>query len=286
MNKSIYIIKFLFFVYLEHGFFITLKFIFSRLGIDVCGNTFVDENKAIFNVVTNHNYETVPTVMVDVGAHHGLCSIPFLKSNWKVIAFEPSRNNFKICQKRLIKWDVDIDKRALSSEEKDDVTFFESSVSSGIAGLMNFDQSHTVSYSVPVTTLSKALLDYDQIEIGYLKIDTEGNDLNVLKGINFDKQTSPQVILVEFEDNKSLKYGYSTDKMIKFLSSKNYQVAISAWNPITQYGRLHSWNNIYHINDVEKVSHTWGNLIAAKSSKVLTSILSEIRSQAQGEVVR
>jgi len=266
-----------------HGALVVLKLLLSKFGFSFRGPTFVDENEAISRVLTTLTSSEVAQVMIDVGAHHGVCSIPFLKAGWRVVPFEPSLANYKICKKRLKRWDVQIDPRALSEKGDSGVAFYESSVSSGISGLTTFDPSHTTTYSVEVTTLESALKNYSIDRIGYLKIDTEGNDLNVLKGLNLDHIDGPMVILAEFEDAKTEKYGYVTTDLISFLKTNDYFVAASLWEPILKYGDLHRWNRVAFDLDSEDFRNAWGNIVAAKSEKVLKEICDEVASQSMKE---
>src|SRR3546814_15144947 len=67
--------------------------------------------------------------------------------------------------------------------------------------------------------------------IDFLKIDVEGFDFFVIKGIDWDGVT-PDVILWEFEDAKTLPLGYSSRDAYSYLVHKGYQVTISEWHPI------------------------------------------------------
>jgi FkbM family methyltransferase len=266
-----------------HGAVVVLKLLLSKFGFLFRGPTFVDENEAIFRVLKTQTASEVAQVMIDVGAHHGVCSIPFLKVGWRVVPFEPSLANYKICEKRLRKYNVEIDPRALGERLEIGVAFFESPVSSGISGLTKFDPSHTSKYSVDVTNLQTALKEHGLDKVGYLKIDTEGNDLNVLKGIDFDHINGPMVILAEFEDTKTKKYGYVTTDLISFLKKNDYFVAASLWEPIIKYGDLHRWDRIAFDLDPEDSRNAWGNIIAAKSEKLLREICDEVAWQSKKE---
>ena len=66
-------------------------------------------------------------------------------------------------------------------------------------------------------------------KIDFLSIDVEGNELNVLKGLNF-KKYKPKVVVLEFID-PSIKefYGHKIEnimssKIYKFMKNRNYKL--------------------------------------------------------------
>ena len=69
---------------------------------------------------------------------------------------------------------------------------------------------------------------FNGIKINFLNIDAEGNDLEVLKGLNF-KRYKPKLICVEMVDifNPSKKV-IKKDKIYKFLIQKKYKLVWSA----------------------------------------------------------
>ena len=79
--------------------------------------------------------------------------------------------------------------------------------------------------------------------IDFLKIDTEGFDYFVLKGVPWDK-LKPRLILCEFEDRKTKRLGYTFNEMANFLLDKGYKVVVSEWYPIEEYGKSHKWRNM------------------------------------------
>lgn len=108
---------------------------------------------------------------------------------------------------------------------------------------------------------SIALKDYIEKEsledIHCLRIDAKAFDLMVLKGFPFDK-IMPEAILCEFENNKTLSLGYSTDDMINLLQEKGYTVYISEWNG-------HSWRGLIKAPATLFSPISWGRLIVFKN---------------------
>lgn len=233
---------------------------------------FKNEVEEIFLVKKYFNSKKHGT-MIDVGACHGSSFLPFIFNNWDVYAFEPDLNNFKYLTNYLTKWNL-TNRVVLSnnavSDQKGELSFYKSKDSIGISSLNNFHHNHEFSHKVKTTTLNKVIEKHQISQVDFLKIDTEGFDYFVLKGLNF-KNISPTFILCEFEDLKTQNQGYSFKDLISFLESKGYRVVISLWHPIVKYGGNHKWDKFTtRIEDVKKES--WGNLLAVEE-KNFSSLL-------------
>ena len=212
-------------------------------------------------------------VMIDVGAHFGGSLLKFAQAGWKVFAFEPDPVN----RKRLLKTCrnfpmVCIDTRAVSNEEKENVPFFRSDVSSGISGLSAFHVSHSQSGHVTLTTLRAVCRDQGINAIDFLKVDTEGFDFFVLQGIPWES-VRPRVIVCEFEDRKTQPLGYDFKNMADYLKSKGYHVLVSEWYPVLQYGTQHTWRR-FEVYPCELLDReAFGNFIAVQSEEDLGRLM-------------
>ena len=77
-----------------------------------------------------------------------------------------------------------------------------------------------------LTTLDNLLAEQGIGQVDFLKIDTEGHDLFVLKGFPFSR-VKPDVILCELEDAKSIPLGYDFQQMGDYSVEKGDQVFLS-----------------------------------------------------------
>ena len=201
-------------------------------------------------------------VMIDVGAHHGGSLEKYALDRWDVYAFEPDPSNrMKLTRFCKNLPNVKIDSRALSENEKKDVSFYSSDISEGISSLSSFHASHKESAQVNVTTLKRFINDKSIKCVDFLKIDTEGHDYFVLKGFPWSSM-KPRVVLCEFEDRKTKVHGYDYKEMAEFLVNKGYEVIISEWYPITEYGQKHTWRSFMKFPCELKDKNAWGNMIA------------------------
>lgn len=227
-----------------------------------------DETKIVYDLIKNSSH---PGLMIDVGAHHGSSLAPFAELGWQVLAFEPDSNNRAVLEDLFSTWNnVIIDPRACSDRAQPEVTLFVSSELSGVSGLSAFLESHHASEKVSVTTLTDALEEYgfSAKPVDFLKIDTEGFDLMVLKGFPWAQSSHPKVIVCEFEDAKTLPLGYSFHQLADFLVDRAYRLIISEWYPVKSYGGPHRWRR-FSTYPCERVdSQGWGNIIATKDNEI------------------
>jgi FkbM family methyltransferase len=215
-------------------------------------------------------------VMVDVGAHFGESLQPFAKRGWRIVAFEPDTHEGKHAAIKVrLNERSDLFTCALSNSEAESSAFYVSKVSTGISGLLPFHPSHTSAARVPVRTLRGVLSELGIDRVNFLKIDTEGNDLLVLQGL--DWAVRPDVILCEFEDSKTKLANYDYRNLGDYLMSGGYRVFVSEWYPIKRYGVEHSWRRLCSYPCKLKDTNAWGNFIAVvpeRADEFLTTVKS------------
>lgn len=206
-------------------------------------------------------------VMVDVGAHVGGSLHRFAEDGWKILAFEPDPANRKELLGRVSEeWDVSIDVRAVSNIGGKRVSFFASPESTGVSGLEPFLGSHKEVAEVETVVLSSFADERGVDEIDFLKIDTEGHDLNVLEGVPWERWR-PRIVLSEFEDRKTMRVGYQTGDLIRFLRDRGYVVLVSEWHPVVRYGVSHDFRSIRRWDGSEFAPDVWGNVVAFRSAE-------------------
>ena len=214
-------------------------------------------------------------LMIDVGAHHGVCLVPFADDGWQIIAFEPDSNNRSILTAAFGAYEnVIIDPRACSDQIQPEATFYSSAESTGVSGLSAFLDSHHASEKVSVTTLAQALQTHalSAHPVDFLLVDTEGFDLMVLKGYPWETGHHPRVILCEFENKKTQPLGYDFHDLANFLVNHGYQLIISEWYPVKVYGGVHRWRRFttYPCQLVDSAG--WGNIFAVKDPTLFKSL--------------
>ena len=218
-------------------------------------------------------------VMVDVGAHYGSSARPFAKNGWSVFCQEPDPNNRTHLLKSLGKNSlVNIDPRAVGETPESGRVFYSSNESTGISGMLAFRDTHKQSATVDVTTVAEIIRERKLSHIDFLKIDVEGYDFGVLKGVPWD-EVKPDIIECEFEDAKTKHLGHSWNDICDYLVERGYTVYVSEWHPIIRYGISHDWAALKRYPCELNDNDAWGNLLAFKNDpgeKVLCENLEKI----------
>ncbi len=220
-------------------------------------------------------------VMLDVGCHRGESAEPFAELGWSVHCFEPNPSNWPVIQRRVIDRypKTYLYRHAVGENIEEARTFFTSKESTGISSLHAFHKTHTAAFSVDVSTIAehcrKQVVEY----VDFLKIDTEGFDLFVLKGVDW-ATCAPDVIVCEFEDRKTTALGYSFYDMANYLRDIGYRVIVSEWKPIVHYGGGHKWERYCDFPCDLKDPNAWGNIIAVRQRDAEIAILRELRTIA------
>jgi len=239
-----------------------------------CEHANINETQILFHLLKH----TETGVMVDVGAHRGSSLLSFAENGWRVYAFEPDSENRSILDKKVSAFhNVSVDKRAVSDTTECSVPFYSSAESSGISSLKPFSKSHFHSGTVDTVTLTDFCGEQQISRIDFLKIDVEGYDLLVLKGVPWDT-IKPNVIICEFEDSKTRSLGYTMHDMARYLVERGYKVLVSEWHPVIRYGIKHDWHRLVPYPCELSDSNAWGNLIAFRDQPNLQEIATIARN--------
>ncbi len=230
----------------------------------------VDETQVVSRIVSDRR--GAGKIMVDVGAHYGVSANYFAALDWTIYCFEPDPSNRKHLVERFGgARNVKIDSRAVSDKPAKNVSFFSSEESTGISGLHAFRETHTESGQVDVTTVADIIKEHALSHIDFLKIDVEGFDFPVLKGVPWG-ECSPDVIECEYEDAKTVSLGHSWDNIADYLTARGYAVYVSEWHPIIRYGVPHDWRRIVKYPGADILSNSWGNLLAFKKDPGVNAV--------------
>ncbi len=202
-------------------------------------------------------------LMFDVGAHGGSSCLPYLKAGWKVHAFEPEPGKVRRLKRLGKQYPLKLHPYAVSDTAGKNMPFYTSEESTGISTLSPFRDTHRQTATVETITLAQVIEQGDIRSIDYLKVDTEGYDLMVLRGFPWDR-IKPELVMCEFEDNKTSLLGYTTHELGEFLYDQNYDVYMSEWMPIVRYGVQHVWRSLRPYPCRCEDPKGWGNFIAVK----------------------
>tara|TARA_B100001123_G_C15288764_1_gene1016648 strand:+ start:1018 stop:1803 length:786 start_codon:yes stop_codon:yes gene_type:complete len=142
-------------------------------------------------------------IVVDVGANIGCFSRYALTKNpSRVISYEPFSKNFECLKYNTKDTICEIHQNAVSNNSEP-ITLLGSDTFSGGSNIMNHDQNglYNISETVDCVTLD-SLFENDVIDkIDFLKIDVEGAEIQVIKGLNSDNLFKVKKIAMEVHKN-------------------------------------------------------------------------------------
>lgn len=236
----------------------------------------IDETEIVSHLL-NASISGVDRIMIDVGAHIGRTAEHFAKENWKVYCFEPDvANREKLAIRFSGTPNVVIDARAVGEKVEKGKPFFSSPESTGISTLHSFRNTHKQVGLVDVTTVAEIVQQYKLHRIDFLKIDVEGLDFAVLRGVPWNL-VKPAVIECEFEDAKTISLGHTWKDIADFLVEQGYVVYVSEWHPIIRYGIQHDWCRLFRYPGSLRDPEAWGNLLAFQEDPGTEAIVNALR---------
>jgi FkbM family methyltransferase len=165
------------------------------------------------------------SIYIDVGANFGLRSMYAASENREIILFEPNHELHTFTkslfeQNRFVNYTIE---PVCLSDSIGETTFY----ISGSSYLSSRNQSNsdkdghggtTKKITVALNTLDNYLSKYQDKVVGLIKIDAEGEDLQVLKGAKKCLEIYRPFIIIECETDKLKK------DVIEFISNFNYDV--------------------------------------------------------------
>jgi FkbM family methyltransferase len=228
----------------------------KRVARRVLGSYGIDESHLVHALLRGDD----SCVMLDVGAAFGVSLAPFADDGWTVHAFEPDPDNFSILQDFCgARSNVRLVPKAVS-DNAGSLTLYTSGESAGVSSLAPFTDKHKPSVSIDVITLSDYIHEQTITHVDFLKVDVEGFEQSVLRG--YDWSIRPRMIVLEFDDAKTVPLGYSWHDLAKDLLARGYGVLVSEWYPVVRYGGSHSWRGFKAYPCQLADPRSWGNLIA------------------------
>ena len=156
---------------------------------------------------------------IELGANNGLfqSNTAFFEKNmeWKGILIEPSPKGYKLCKKNRPN-SVCLNYACVSNDYKN--KYIEGDFEDGhpMSSVNGVRLGKKKLVKVKATTLEKILNVHCDTDIDFLSLDTEGYELEILKGLNLDKYR-PKYMLIEI-------YKKDYDNILNFLNFHNYKL--------------------------------------------------------------
>lgn len=178
--------------------------------------------------------------VIDAGAYLGNHSVYFSNHFKNVLSFEPNPYSYELLK--------------LNTKSRKNIKIFNAGLSnrSSIKDFYNYEINHGGSSiiknkDIPYTKYRAKFHNLDQLnlkkKIDLIKIDVEGHELNVLKGMVKTLKKSNPIIIFESQKNEIIN---GTSRTINFLKSKGYSKFYSIENyPNTNINIFHKF--VYYI---------------------------------------
>lgn len=167
------------------------------------------------------------SVFVDVGTHVGFFTVLAAKKigpDGKVYSFEPIPENIAALKKNIALNklnNVEIINHAVSSRSGDQV--FKIRKDTGLSGFYDHPLGETIrEIKVKTSTLDE---HFKNKKIDFIKIDTEGNELKVLKGAKKTLKNNPDAkIILELNPGSLANAGTRPEELIRYIVALGYEV--------------------------------------------------------------
>ena len=192
-------------------------------------------------------------IYIDVGSHKGsyvdlICKNFNLK---KILMFEPQKNIYKFIKKKYFeKKNININNFALSDEEKKQILYINKhDLTTSLTKINKSNNYLNLKAKLFGGSINDMILDeylintyrLDRIietnnisKIDLLKIDTEGHELQVLKGTGSFLKSRGQFILIEFH-NSDIFQNYDKKKIHNYLTNNNFELKNTLKFPFTTW---------------------------------------------------
>lgn len=177
-------------------------------------------------------------LIIDIGANCGLFCIPVSLSGYKTYAFEPISMNVNLLNINKLENDcerLDIVEVALMDFDGSkeiyipycsDNTSFDKSVA-----ISNMTKKNFLVENVNCKTFDTWVLENKITNVGFIKIDVQGFEYDVIKGMSDFLENSKDIfILLEWDEKHTTSAGHSLDEIYEFLTKKGFKDAYSFSN--------------------------------------------------------
>lgn len=167
---------------------------------------------------------------VDIGAHVGYCTLIAAQAvgpSGRVLAAEPNPGSVAKVQAHLKKnkfTNVILESTAMGDSTQPVTLFLDSGSNSGLASLSKENVKCDKGFAVPCNRLDDLVVKHGLTAIDLIKVDVEGAELSVLKGMAEVLRRFRPVVVIELEPDLLKSFAVSTDDVVEHLAGFDYTV--------------------------------------------------------------
>ncbi|MEY4571968.1 MAG: hypothetical protein RLZ10_1185 [Bacteroidota bacterium] len=175
------------------------------------------------------DYARKSEYILDIGSNFGYYSLLAcdVNPNCKILAFEPAPEMFAVLQHNLRLNQYD-NVKALNIGLSDRIGRFDFFVAdakhTGMSGLSMPDGVGGQKIEVDISTVDSILKEHISFKPGLIKIDVEGNELNVLFGMKSLLVDSRPVFFIEIYEQNLIKFGHHSSQVFDFFHERGYTI--------------------------------------------------------------
>ena len=169
-------------------------------------------------------------VVLDIGANIGYYTLIFAKlvgCNGKIFAFEPEPFNYDLLQKniKINNYDNVTTEQKAVGNENDVIKLYLSKIRTGMHRIYKSKYTNDEFINVDIVKLDDYFKDSEFFnKINFIKMDVEGSEFGVLKGLTQILQNNDVKILAEFIPDSIREFGFNPKDFISFLHSFKYKI--------------------------------------------------------------
>jgi FkbM family methyltransferase len=179
--------------------------------------------------------------MIDVGACLGAMTRPFVEEGWRVVMFEPDPR----CQQQLAALvaahagQARLEAAAVTVDRRERASFHLASLP-GLSGLSRSPYAADMAMiDVPAVDLAAYMAGNGLHDVDFIKIDVEGHDFAVLRGIEFAK-VAPRLVMVEFGEQFAGQDRNATTALLRHMRGVGYRACVVCMHALGRF-ELHQW---------------------------------------------
>lgn len=184
-------------------------FVNDCVGLNIIAHE-VYEKKELDLILNSLNENAKENTLIDVGANIGNHSLYFSKYFKKIIAFEPQKDLFELLKINSNLKNIDIYNFGLSDKVGKSNIYYDMNNRGG--GSIESKNLNLKSEQIDLQVFDQIFHDK---EFSFVKIDVEGHELSVLKGMNKSIEKNKPIIAFEGKSG-------TTDSVISFLEKNGY----------------------------------------------------------------